>query len=410
MPQTKSLKEHQSHRRERRRERTARRNQELLNNALKKVKNFLNDNDKAVFENLEESIAKNFPDNNQETDIGQIQTSVSEQDILNDAVPKEPEKSEAPATQSAKNRFKQALLKGGIKNVDDEKTESDTSKNAKNSKNAGFNFILEERKRLKKMILNHLTQTGKVHSESDVQTLVNKLTDIYLLNFQATTPKYTRAVKTLKQRETLPIRTGNNQINYTQNSNPQKIVGDVFSNYNIDKGKSHIILNPFQEAQGLKIPSNNFDSIRENLIKELLFDNTQNRSDKLPFIDNEAPEVLEEDYPHQKPIKIPDYEKIRTNKNIRQEYLEKQFKIRISEKSHNIEQEARENFENTQPYENQKTVEENKMITNKKPSIPNIKLQDLIKNNKKTQILAGNQNVNQLKSRLQKLIIKNNNL
>jgi hypothetical protein len=280
------LKERQLANRKNRRERQEKRKKELLESAIQKLKTYHGDDD--ALKNLEHSIGLNSGD--VDSQASQIETSLSEKDILNDGTQKKPTQSVPPKQQSAKDRFRNAIKGIVAKNAPKENLTLQIHQEYLQS--SIFKQKIEERKRIKKMVTQYLEEMGMKHVNHDFQSLSNQLTDILLLNIEITLPKYKNRVTKLQKRAELPVRSANNQLAYRKKSKTEAIVGDLFAQYPINKNDDKIKVNRYQKGDSLKIPQSNFDDIREDLLTYLLFEKPQNSS----YFDNLQEEKPDTEY------------------------------------------------------------------------------------------------------------------
>ncbi len=266
------LKQKQLSTRKNRRERQEKRKRELLESAINKLKAH-STSDENAFKNLEKSISDNF---SEDADHSHIETSISEQDILNTAEASKKTQLTPLKTQNAKDRFKNAL-KGIL--VPEKKEPEILDEKPQDPKALVLRKKLEERKRIKKMISQYLEDMGLTYRNNNFQALSNQLTDILLLNIETTLPKYRNQVAHLKKRAELVIRSGRNEQGIKEKkSKTEAIVGDLFSNYPISKNNNNSFINEYITLKQLKIPNGNFDTLREDLLKNLLFDGQSQRN------------------------------------------------------------------------------------------------------------------------------------
>lgn len=268
-PSRSVLKERQLSTRTHRRERHAKRKRELLESAIGKLKAHNNGDDDAL-KNLEKSISNHFSG---DTPQSHIETSVSEKEILANAEATKTTQLTPLKTQNAKDRFKNAI-KGIVAAKTEVKETEEVKPQDEDPKTLMMKKKIEERKRIKKMVSGYLEEMGLTYQNNNFQFLSNQLTDILLLNIDTTLPKYKNKVAQLKKREELPIRSGQNTLVMKQKkSNAETVVGNLFSHYPINKDKQKTSVNDYITLKQLKIPNDNFDEIREGLLKYLLFDN-----------------------------------------------------------------------------------------------------------------------------------------
>lgn len=266
------LKQKQLNTRKNRRERQEKRKRELLESAINKLKAH-SEGDENAFKKLKKSISDSVSG---DTDQSHIETSVSEHDILNTAEASKKTQLTPLKTQNAKDRFKNAL-KGIL--VPEKKEAEILDEKLQDPKALMLRKKLEERKRIKQMINEYLEDMGLTYRNNNFQALSNQLTDILLLNIDTTLPKYKTQVENLKKRAELAVRSGRDEHSVkAKKSKTEAIVGDLFSNYPISKNNHNNFANEYITLKQLKIPNGNFDSLREDLLKQLLFDgqNQQN--------------------------------------------------------------------------------------------------------------------------------------
>ncbi len=267
-----SLKEKQLSTRKSRRDRQAKRKRELLESAINKLKAH-SEGDENAFKNLEKSISDNF---SEDTDSSHVETSLSEKDILDTAEASKKTQLTPLKTQNAKDRFKNAL-KGIL--VPEKKEPEILDEKLQDPKALMLRKKLEERKRIKKMISQYLEDMGLTYRNNNFQSLSNQLTDILLLNIETTLPKYRNQVAHLKKRAELVVRSGRDERSVKEKkSKTEAIVGDLFSNYPIGKNNHNNFSNEYITLKQLKIPNGNFDTLREDLLKHLLFDGQSQRN------------------------------------------------------------------------------------------------------------------------------------
>jgi hypothetical protein len=267
-----SLKEKQLSTRKNRRDRQEKRKRELLESAINKLKAHSTGNENA-FKNLEKSISDNFLE---DTRHPHIETSVSEKDILDTAEANKKTQLTPLKTQNAKDRFKNAL-KGIL--APEKKEPEILDEKLQDPKSLMLKKKLEERKRIKKMISQYLEDMGLTYRNNNFQSLSNQLTDILLLNIDTTLPKYKSQVAHLKKRAELSVRSGRDERTIKEKkSKTEAIVGDLFSNYPISKNNKNNFSNQYIMLKQLKIPNGNFDTLREDLLKHLLFDDQSQRN------------------------------------------------------------------------------------------------------------------------------------
>ncbi|MFT6072178.1 MAG: hypothetical protein ACJARD_000443 [Alphaproteobacteria bacterium] len=287
----KSLKEKRLSARQKRQDRQAKRKRDLLEGAIQKLKTQNGDSD--ALTSLEESINKQHGDPVQSS----VETSISQNDLLADANPKAPAQT-TKSEQSAKDRFKNALKALNKNKVDDDPV--NTSKTHKDHLQAtAFKDKMAERQRIKKVAGDYLEKMGLNYTNNDFKNLSNAIADNLLFNIEQTLPRYKKTVEKLIERETLPVRNGNNQAMLgDKKTKTEEIVGSLFSHIPIGKGNDHIMINLNRHNQDFKIPDNNADLIRDDLLESLLFykdATSKNTIDPYQFLNKKLSEDEEEE-------------------------------------------------------------------------------------------------------------------